>query len=46
VVHLQVWRRFFTQPLPLLNSDVVEWKSNSVPLVHETASFEFSKSSI
>ena len=24
-------------PGPLLGSDVVEWRSNSVPLVHETA---------
>jgi len=27
----------FTQPLSLLGSDVVEWKSNSAGLVHETA---------
>ena len=28
----------FTQALPFLGSDVVKWKSNSLPLVHETAS--------
>jgi hypothetical protein len=28
----------FTQTLPFLGSNVIKWKSNSVPLVHETAS--------